>query len=340
MYNENPLVSVIIPNYNHSKYLPLRIESVLKQSYQQVEVIVLDDCSPDNSLEVINNYAAQDYRIRVIVNQKNSGSTFKQWNKGIALARGKYVWLAESDDYADEKFLEVLVKCLESDDTIGLAYCDSWSIDEKNQIIGDWKDFYSELDPVIWSQDFILEGRQLLSKFMSFRNIIPNASAVVIRRSILEEVGPADETFRLNGDWIFWANILAISKVSFVSNKLNYFRQHTNNVRSNTRNDGTALLELTRLLICLNKLVKFEFHFFDKMLNTLIDLWFMGMIEYDIPLSKHKVIYYNLKLLDTNFHQRFQREFAKRMLPNKMSGLRQLLGDGIIYKILKKRKHR
>jgi glycosyltransferase involved in cell wall biosynthesis len=99
-------VSVIIPNYNHADYLPARIDSVLQQTHQNLEVILMDDCSSDNSREIITRYAAQDARIRVVLNEQNSGSTFKQWNKGIALARGEYIWIAESDDVADSTFLE------------------------------------------------------------------------------------------------------------------------------------------------------------------------------------------------------------------------------------------
>ena len=93
------LISVIIPNYNHARYLPQQIESVLNQTFQDIEVILMDDCSPDDSRSIIAAYAASDTRIRVVLNEHNSGSTFKQWNKSIAQARGTYVWLAESDDY-------------------------------------------------------------------------------------------------------------------------------------------------------------------------------------------------------------------------------------------------
>jgi cellulose synthase/poly-beta-1,6-N-acetylglucosamine synthase-like glycosyltransferase len=91
-----PKVSVIIPNYNHARYLRQRIESVVGQTYQDFEVILLDDCSTDESRSIIDEYA-RDPRVRIEFNQKNSGNTFKQWNKGVKLARGEYVWVAESD---------------------------------------------------------------------------------------------------------------------------------------------------------------------------------------------------------------------------------------------------
>jgi glycosyltransferase involved in cell wall biosynthesis len=107
-----PTVSVIVPNYNHARYLRQRIDSVLGQTYRDFEVILLDDCSTDESRSIISEYENHP-KVRIELNDKNSGSPFKQWNKGVRLAHGKYVWIAESDDYADERLLERLVSMLE-----------------------------------------------------------------------------------------------------------------------------------------------------------------------------------------------------------------------------------
>ncbi|GAB3317711.1 glycosyltransferase family 2 protein [Hymenobacter humi] len=333
----NPRVSVIIPNYNHARYLPRRIESVLNQTFRDIEVILMDDCSPDNSRDVIADYAARDSRISVVLNEQNSGSTFKQWNKGIAIARGEFIWIAESDDYADSTFLATLIAKLDTDADIGLAYCDSWDVNEQNQIIDTRVQFYEELDPIMWTQDFVLPGEMLVNKFMFFRNIIPNASAVLIRRSILSRTGPADETFKVNGDWVFWAKILAVSKVAFISARLNYFRRHTNNVRSTTITNGTALLEHSRVLNMMATLGKPDSYFFNKMIDTLLYIWFDGLINHQIPVSKHRQIYINLSRVDQGFGKRFKYAFAQRMFPNKLSGLRQLIGDGFLYRFMRRR---
>src|ERR1700756_5018477 len=99
-----PTVSVIVPNYNHARFLPKRIDSILRQSFQDFELILLDDCSTDDSRSILSQHAS-DPRVRIEFNQVNSGSPFKQWNRGVGLARGQYIWIAESDDYADERFL-------------------------------------------------------------------------------------------------------------------------------------------------------------------------------------------------------------------------------------------
>ena len=92
------LVSIIIPNYNHAKFLDERIQSVLNQTYQNFELIILDDKSSDNSVEVINQYKDDPRVSSIIINKDNSGSTFKQWYKGIEIAKGEIIWIAESDD--------------------------------------------------------------------------------------------------------------------------------------------------------------------------------------------------------------------------------------------------
>ena len=108
------MVSVIIPNYNHDKYLDVRIQSILNQTYQDFEIIILDDCSTDNSKAVIERYRDNDHVSHIVYNEKNSGTTFKQWEKGIELAKGDLLWIAESDDSCDCNFLDSLIPKFEN----------------------------------------------------------------------------------------------------------------------------------------------------------------------------------------------------------------------------------
>ena len=109
--SETVKVSVIIPNYNHKDYLRQRIESVLNQTFRDFEVIILDDASTDGSKDILEQYANHNKVTQHIFNYVNSGSVFKQWIKGIQLAKGDYVWIAESDDFADVHFLENTPLC-------------------------------------------------------------------------------------------------------------------------------------------------------------------------------------------------------------------------------------
>ena len=104
---QEPLVSVIVPNYNHEKYLPARLRSITEQTYQNVEIILLDDASTDGSRAILEKFSSEESRARFLPNSQNSGSTFKQWRKGLLHARGKYVWIAESDDAAEPHSLKL-----------------------------------------------------------------------------------------------------------------------------------------------------------------------------------------------------------------------------------------
>ena len=117
----SPLVSVIIPNYNHAVFLEQRIASVLYQTFRDYEVVALDDASTDDSRDVLVRYARQ-VPMRLVLNEKNSGSPFIQWRRGAELAAGKYIWIAESDDYADARLLDVLLSAMHRNPNVGLAY--------------------------------------------------------------------------------------------------------------------------------------------------------------------------------------------------------------------------
>ena len=103
-------ISAIIPNYNHAPFLEERIRSILAQTRRPDEIIFLDDASTDDSLAVVSTF---DCFSKVIVNETNSGMPFKQWMKGIEVATGDCVWIAESDDSCEPRMLERLAESVE-----------------------------------------------------------------------------------------------------------------------------------------------------------------------------------------------------------------------------------
>ena len=111
-----PKISIIVPNYNHSSFLNERLDSIFNQTFQDFEVILLDDKSTDNSTEILRHYTQNEKVSHFIINKKNSGSPFKQWKKGIELAKGEFIWIAESDDTCDLNFLEEQIKALQQND--------------------------------------------------------------------------------------------------------------------------------------------------------------------------------------------------------------------------------
>ncbi len=89
-------ISVIVPNYNHARFLKRRIDSILNQTYQDFELILLDDCSSDDSCDILLSYKDNPHVSQIVFNDENSGTPFKQWDKGIRMAKGKWIWIAES----------------------------------------------------------------------------------------------------------------------------------------------------------------------------------------------------------------------------------------------------
>lgn len=245
-----PTVSVIVPNYNHAKFLRQRIETILAQTYRDFELILLDDGSTDGSRAILSEYASAPparakspdrINVRLDFNEANSGSPFKQWNKGVRLAQGKYIWMAESDDYADPRFLERVAGALEAEPEATFAYCRSWrtTADDRVDGFGD----YNLPDPQRWTADFCVDGRELCAKYFALITPVPNASSVVFRKDAYERAGGADESLRLCGDWKMWAAMALEGKVAYVSEPLNYFRYHGNTARGSTERDGVAAKE-------------------------------------------------------------------------------------------------
>ena len=240
-----PKVSVIIPNYNHARYLPQRIESVLNQTFTDFEVLILDDCSPDNSQEVINAYATRDTRISVHLNEKNSGSTFAQWNKGVDLAKGEYIWIAESDDYCEPTLLERLVPLLDANPNVGIAFAQSAIVDENGKLINSFNENYKFIyKSDRWENDFIAIGSKEVADYLIFSNTIPNASGALMRKKVYEAAGGAEIGWRLNGDWFFYVKMLLRSDLAYVADHLNYFRMHHNTQRYKANEDHVVYDEI------------------------------------------------------------------------------------------------
>jgi glycosyltransferase involved in cell wall biosynthesis len=285
-----PKVSVIIPNYNHSAYLNERINSVLSQSYTDFELILLADKSTDNSREIIELYRSNPV-VKIVFNEVNSGGTFAQWNKGIQLCSGEYIWIAESDDSADKNFLSTLVPILDADKNIALVYSQSYDIDEKGVVRGKWSEFTKGLDEKRWESDFLLPGNEMMKKYMIYHNCIPNSSAVVFRKDKAKKVGGADETFKINGDWDFWAKLMIGSDVAYVSKCLNNFRTHVSSVRSKTSIAGIGLYEYARIIRYIFSCVSFSKKEKDKVILHFYNAWKLQPSHYRDIYKSYLILY-------------------------------------------------
>ena len=240
---ENPLISVIVPNFNHARYLRKRLDSIIYQSYSNIEIILLDDASTDDSREVLAEYAANDSRIQCRYNEENSGSPFRQWQKGIDLAYGEYIWIAESDDFADSTFLETLVQKLEKNPTVGLAYCSSWQVDESDRVIRLLEPWANESNAQRWTEDFINKGKSEIRAYPLVGTNIHNTSAVLLRRSLINQVDRQFLNFRYSGDWFFFVSAILQTDIAFCSSALNYYRWHSSSVTTGAEKEGIGVYE-------------------------------------------------------------------------------------------------
>ena len=280
-----PKVSVIVPNYNHAPFLRQRIDSVLQQTFQDFEVILLDDCSTDDSRSILSSYAG-DPRVRIEFNDANSGSTFKQWNKGVRLARGEYVWIAESDDYADPHFLERLVAVLDCRPQVVFVSSRSWQVSDDGQLEGFAGAHLSDLDPFRWTADFCADGREECRKYLVLLNTVVNASAVVFRRAIYHRAGDADENLRLCGDWKLWASMALLGEVAYIAEALNYFRFHKSTVRIQSTKRGLMAVEYMEMAHWMLHQVKPSSAIEQTLRQRLSHIWIPAMTGGHVPFKR------------------------------------------------------
>lgn len=233
--NENPFVSVVIPNYNHARFLEERIQSVLNQTYQNFELIILDDKSTDNSVEVINKYKDNPHVSHIVVNEENSGSTFKQWKRGFELAKGDVVWIAESDDSCETNMLETLIKGYVEHNAV-LAFCRSCKYD-----VDGTKSQYVLQTCLPW--DIIMPGKEFVSRYMVQCNAVANASSAIFNRELAMHLDSQYTIMNGNGDWLFWIELMEHGGVFFCNQTLNFFRHHGSNTTRQVGNKGLSAIE-------------------------------------------------------------------------------------------------
>lgn len=268
-----PLVSVIVPNYNHAKYLRQRLDSIYNQKYTNIEVILLDDCSSDESRNILSHYAEKYPKItRTYFNEKNSGGVFYQWKKGLSLAKGEFVWIAESDDYCDTNFLNCLIPAF-NDEAVMLAYCRTDFMKNNKKV---WTlEQYASDTSIDWRCSFVETTHNLMNKGFAFKNIIPNVSSAVFRNTGFSSILSNQEWYSLKlcGDWLFYLNIAKGGRIAYSSRTTNYYRQHENNTSISIQKQNIYYKEHEFIALYIAKNFKVTRNCFYKMQEILRDIW-------------------------------------------------------------------
>lgn len=197
-----PKVSVVITCYKYANFLPFAIESVLNQSWRNVELVMVNDGSPDNTDEVMQRFK-DDPRV-VYVNQNNAGQAVAK-NNGIRRATGQYIAFLDADDIWELDKLEKQLP-LFSDPQVGVVYGRVVYIDEEN-------------NPVYFAEDgsrVLLKPQQgWITEALFLDNFVP-FSGCTVRRECFERVGLLDESYRMGIDWDIWLRISIYYKFSMV----------------------------------------------------------------------------------------------------------------------------
>lgn len=230
-------VSAVIPNYNYEGFLNERIDSILFQTYPVSELIILDDCSTDQSVKLIEERIKNNQTgipMKLIKNESNSGNVFAQWQKAFASASGDYVWIAEADDSCNIHFLETIMKAFDDPEVV-ISYSESLTMNEHNQLLmkdlREWIDIYQIGK---WNQNYVNDGKEEVAETMCINNTLANASSAVFRKGDYFDILERAKSYRLAGDWYTYMCILRLGKIAYCRDSLNYHRMQSKSVTLTT----------------------------------------------------------------------------------------------------------
>ena len=213
----NPLVSVIVPNYNYAQYLPQALDSVLAQTYRETEIIVVDDGSTDDSETVVSEYGS----LVRFVRQKNQGVSTAR-NRGVAESKGELIAFIDADDAWLPAKLEKQVQRIVAEPEVGLVHC---AVDQVGSA-GDSLGSMSEGLEGSVSREFLLFQRPV---------IIAAGSTALVPRKVFEAVGGFDTRLSTSADWDLCYRIALKWKVAFVPDVLVKYRIHSTNMHANIK---------------------------------------------------------------------------------------------------------
>lgn len=234
-----PKISVCIDSFNYGRFLPAAIESVLRQSFQDFEIVISDDRSTDDSFEIAQRYAAQDSRVVAAQNAQNLGMV-KNRNACLALARGEYVKTLHADDFlTSEQTLEKMLAPLTSNHAVGLVAAARQVVNEKAEPVEVWSSFDKMSRP--------LAGTTVITRCLfEQRNLVGGPSAVMFRRSLAAR--GFDESFFVMADMEMWFHLLEQGCFSYLAEPLCAFRQHGTQQTEKDRSALAPALENRELL--------------------------------------------------------------------------------------------
>ncbi len=207
------MITICIATYNGIEFIRQTIKSVLEQDYSDFEIIIVDDCSSDETVNIIHNDFESDSRINVISNSSNMGFC-KSVNKGLALAKGEYFLVLGQDDLLEKNHISSILKCFSSD--VAVVFCDYDLIDENG---------------VVYDRNDHCQHRDMIPKDFLKCNVIPSCG-LIMRTEIIRMAGgyPELRAFPHYGEYHTWIRMAELGKVKYCSAVRAQYRRHKNNM--------------------------------------------------------------------------------------------------------------
>lgn len=277
---KHPMVSVLIPTYKKAYFLGEAIESVLSQTFSDFELIIVDDCSNDNTREIVSKYL-YDKRIFFYENEKNLGIG-GNWNKTLSLSSGKYIKFLMADDKFESSLLEKYVDVMEKNDEISL-------VTSFRGLFGDIKDIIKQ--PITG----LVDGPTAIDLFLKYGNWIGEPTTVMFRRDNIW-VGLFKTEYKFFLDIDMWIRQLATGSIYIIPEVLSWFRQHKGQVTKEVKTNFDDILEEYHLLktICLSH----KFYNINKdYMNKIIKKRFLRNYRNIYPILKNGKVKLALEIL-------------------------------------------
>jgi glycosyltransferase involved in cell wall biosynthesis len=235
----NPKVSFIIPCYKLAHFLSECVNSILEQTYDNFELLIMDDCSPDNTPEVAAEF--KDPRVIYIRNETNLGN-IRNYNKGIELSRGSYLWLISADDCLRSRYvLEKFVGILEQNPQVGYVFCPAMTLMEGKDIgVEDWTGWPGK-------QDRILSGREVVAR--STTNCPVCSPTGLVRRECYTNISHFPISLPRVGDYYLWTLFATRYDVGYFSEPMVYYRRHATNMEKMLEHEDPSFYLGQELLV-------------------------------------------------------------------------------------------
>jgi len=296
-----PLVSILVPCYNHEKYVEETIKSILNQTYNNIELIVIDDGSKDNSVQIIQKLA--DLHKFIFIQRQNRGLS-TTLNEGISIANGDYISLVASDDILEHNKIEISIKIfLNIDNSYSMVVGNAKFIDNSSKPLK-LKRKEHKFEDVISYYTYRKYKFNIKTDFGTYKSILTGnyipAMSCTIKKSYLLKCGLFDEEYSLE-DWSFWLKLSKISKFYFTDQVFANYRMHASN--SIILINEKLFLDTLKILIreyeyCKinNYMEEWEYRYYGLVISTIKNLKFRRLkyFHYFNLLSFIKSLYKRL----------------------------------------------